>query len=132
MSRASDVRRVGAASSSASTLSAALERESGRSRVTIGLGSCGIAAGARSVFDVLLGELAGTADIVSVGCRGLCFAEPLVGVAWPDGRTALYGNVDAAAAARIAEGVRVGEIKLEALSDDVIAGQERRVLVFPV
>ncbi len=50
-------------------------------KIIVGLGSCGIAAGAQSVHEYLL-EANKDADI-EVGitsCVGVCFAEPIVGL----------------------------------------------------
>ncbi len=56
----------------------------GRARVTVHMGTCGIAAGARDIMDALLGEI-GKAKIQDVivttsGCAGLCNAEPMMTV----------------------------------------------------
>ena len=81
-------------------------------RVKIGLGSCGMAAGARQTQQALdVALAAGGSKIRSerTGCIGLCFAEPLVEVCdEAAGQSWLYGRVDAAAAARIAEGHILG------------------------
>jgi len=61
------------------------------------MSACGIAAGARVVFDTLKKDIAEKAlpfDVVSTGCIGACHAEPLVEVRGADGRKILYGNVD--------------------------------------
>lgn len=75
-------------------------------RVTVGYGTCGRAAGARDVYETL-GEAfaAADADVVleKVGCRGLCHAEPLVEVYFPQGGHFAFGNVDKAKAAGVAE-----------------------------
>ena len=53
-------------------------------RITVGLGSCGIASGAKLIYDRLLKEkeLIGLdyVDIVKVGCIGICRYEPIVEV----------------------------------------------------
>ena len=55
-----------------------------RVKVTVHMGTCGIASGAKEVMDALLGELeeAQTSDVIiaSSGCMGLCSREPLVTV----------------------------------------------------
>ncbi|MEW6671600.1 MAG: (2Fe-2S) ferredoxin domain-containing protein [Thermodesulfobacteriota bacterium] len=55
-----------------------------RARVTVHMGTCGIASGAREVMGALLGaiEEAGVSDVVvtTSGCMGLCSREPLVTV----------------------------------------------------
>jgi len=53
--------------------------EGKRGEVVIGMGTCGIAAGAKAVFDAFIDEMnkAGIEDIVikQTGCMGLCFSE---------------------------------------------------------
>jgi NADP-reducing hydrogenase subunit HndB len=60
-------------------------REGGyRGKITVHMGTCGIAAGAREVMDALLDEMArAQVDDVIVtnsGCAGLCSREPLATV----------------------------------------------------
>jgi NADP-reducing hydrogenase subunit HndB len=55
-----------------------------RVKVTVHMGTCGIASGAKEVMDTLLKEIeaAGANDVVvtTSGCMGLCSREPLVTV----------------------------------------------------
>ncbi|MBI9020901.1 MAG: (2Fe-2S) ferredoxin domain-containing protein [Verrucomicrobia bacterium] len=79
--------------------------EGKRAEVIIGMGTCGIAAGAKTVFDAFLDEMQ-KADITDVtikqtGCMGLCFSEPTVEVHCKDMPTVVYGNVDDQTARRI-------------------------------
>lgn len=70
---------------------------SDRIRITVGLGTCGKAAGAQAVFDrlaALASQRELPANVVPVGCAGMCFAEPLVGVIIPGQPRAVYGNAD--------------------------------------
>ena len=63
--------------------------------IRIGMGSCGIASGAREVHAALehqVGMMGGGAEITSVGCRGICHHEPLIEIV-DNGRSTLYGNV---------------------------------------
>jgi NADH-quinone oxidoreductase subunit F len=63
--------------------------------IRIGMGSCGIASGARKVLEELedqVGRMGGSAVIKQVGCRGICHHEPLVEIAG-NGPGILYGNV---------------------------------------
>ena len=60
-------------------------REGGyRAKVTVHMGTCGIAAGAREVMTALLDEIAkaGVSDVIATtsGCAGLCAREPLATV----------------------------------------------------
>ena len=62
----------------------ALREGDRRARVTVHMGTCGIASGAREVMDALMRaiEEAGVSDVVvtTSGCMGLCSREPLVTV----------------------------------------------------
>ena len=55
-----------------------------RVKVTVHMGTCGIASGAREVLDALLGEIeeAEVSDVMitTSGCMGLCSREPLLTV----------------------------------------------------
>lgn len=61
-------------------------REGGpyKAKVTVHMGTCGIAAGARKVMDALLKEVekrdAGDVLISNSGCAGLCSREPMATV----------------------------------------------------
>ena len=56
----------------------------GRGRVTVHMGTCGIAAGAREIMDALLDQLnkSGIKDVIvtTSGCAGLCRREPMATV----------------------------------------------------
>jgi NADP-reducing hydrogenase subunit HndB len=74
--------------------------------VTVGMGTCGIAAGAREVMQAFLDELATRkmdAHIVTTGCIGMCSKEPLVDIQQSDGPRITYGNVDTTMVPRIIE-----------------------------
>ncbi len=62
----------------------ALRQGHNRVKVTVHMGTCGIASGAKEVMDSLLGEIeeAGVSDVMvtTSGCMGLCSREPLVTV----------------------------------------------------
>lgn len=60
-------------------------REGGyRAKVTVHMGTCGIAAGARTITNTLMEEIekSGVSDIIvtTSGCAGLCSKEPMVTV----------------------------------------------------
>ncbi len=71
-------------------------RSGGETSVIVGMGTCGIAAGAREVLNEVMAELARRGiDNVSVqttGCIGMCQNEPLLDV-MRDGRRVTYGLV---------------------------------------
>jgi len=77
----------------------------GATEIRVGLGSCGVASGAKPVMAALL-EQAGRAGangiVKAVGCNGMCHREPIVEVVEAGGRATLYGNVTPEAARQIA------------------------------
>jgi NADP-reducing hydrogenase subunit HndB len=67
-------------------------------QVIVGMGTCGIAAGAKQTFDAILEAVnaAGLGDQVIIrqtGCMGLCYVEPTVEVAAPGMPTVIYGKM---------------------------------------
>lgn len=68
-------------------------------QIIVGMGTCGIAAGAKETFNAIIDELdAKNISHVLVrqtGCMGLCHSEPTVEVIVPDMPTVIYGNVNA-------------------------------------
>ncbi len=62
----------------------ALREGGARVKVTVHMGTCGIASGAREVLDALMSVIAedGVSDVTvtTSGCMGLCSREPLVTV----------------------------------------------------
>jgi NADH-quinone oxidoreductase subunit F len=80
--------------------------------IVVGMGTCGLSAGARQVYDRLK-ELASNhtdeCELTHTGCIGMCFREPLVEIKDEHGRT-IYGEVSPESAERIfAEHVLGGE-----------------------
>lgn len=69
-----------------------------RVRVTVHMGTCGIAAGAREVMTSLMNEIeeSKTSDVVvtTSGCMGLCSREPEVTVEILGEEPIVYENVD--------------------------------------
>ncbi len=76
-----------------------------RVKVTVAMGTCGIAAGARETMSALLDELnkRGITDVTvtQTGCKGLCEQEPLVEVTIAGSETVSYGKIDTEKARRI-------------------------------
>lgn len=67
-------------------------------QVIVGMGTCGIAAGAKQTFDEIVKALdeAGIGDKVVIrqtGCMGLCYVEPTVEVVMPGMPTVIYGKM---------------------------------------
>ena len=60
--------------------------------IRVGAASCGMAAGAAPVLELLYKKADGI-EVQEVGCLGHCYAEPMVEVITTDGESILYGNV---------------------------------------
>ena len=73
-----------------------LSRDPADTRIIVGLGTCGIAAGAREVMQAILKELHERrieAHVETVGCIGLCAREPLVDIEQAGQPRVSYGNM---------------------------------------
>lgn len=72
--------------------------------ITVGMGTCGIAAGARELMQALVEELDKhvlEADVTTAGCVGMCEEAPLVEIHQIGKPTVTYGNVTPAKAPRL-------------------------------
>ena len=73
-------------------------------RILVGQGSCGVAAGARKVYDALRAELNDNgvaAELLSTGCIGVCYLEPIVEVIDDEGERFKYVKVSSGTAKEI-------------------------------
>lgn len=87
-------------------------------QVIVGMGTCGIAAGAKETFTTLI-EVLNEKSLTNVlvrqtGCMGLCHSEPTVEVVVPGMPSVIYGNVDAAMARDIVEKHIIGKSLIDA------------------
>ena len=90
-------------------------------RLTVHMGTCGIAAGARDVLMALLDGLAGSDAKVAVtqaGCAGLCDQEPMITLTDKAGKTFRYGRLDKSKVGKIVRehvgrGIPVAECLLQ-------------------
>jgi NADP-reducing hydrogenase subunit HndB len=74
--------------------------------ITVGMGTCGIAAGARETLDAIQQELARRqidAVVVTAGCIGVCVREPLVDIRQAGQSRVVYANVQPAMVPRLIE-----------------------------
>lgn len=91
-----------------------VKTSSGNAQVIIGMGTCGIAAGARETMKAVLSQietehLAGIV-VTQTGCIGLCEREPIVQVIVGEQPKITYGKVTPEVARRIMnEHVRGGK-----------------------
>ncbi|MDD2231421.1 MAG: (2Fe-2S) ferredoxin domain-containing protein [Sphaerochaetaceae bacterium] len=82
-------------------------------QIIVGMGTCGIAAGAKVVLDAFLKELDAekieNVAVTQTGCMGLCYVEPTVEVVVPGMPDTIYGRVDADVARKIVKDHIVGK-----------------------
>jgi len=74
--------------------------------ITVGMGTCGIAAGARETMRAILEELANReieAHVTTTGCIGMCSKEPLVDIEQAGKPRITYGNVHPQMVPRLVE-----------------------------
>jgi len=79
-----------------------------RTKITVGMATCGRAAGAEQVFaslreEIFKGEL--DVGLSATGCLGFCQQEPLVSVQCPGRPRYIYSRVDRELALQILEGI---------------------------
>src|SRR3990172_2359725 len=75
-------------------------------RIVVGMGTCGIAAGAREVMHTILKELEARkieAHVETVGCVGMCAKEPLVDIEQAGKSRIRYANINPENVARLIE-----------------------------
>jgi NADH-quinone oxidoreductase subunit F len=81
-------------------------QHSDKIRILVGMGTCGRAAGAEDVLAAINQKLAERhiqAEILQVGCIGLCYAEPLIEVVKPGKPSVFYGNLTSELVSEIIE-----------------------------
>ncbi len=65
-----------------------IRESAGRAKVTVHMGTCGIAAGARDIMDTLLEEMkknkVDDVIVTTSGCAGFCKREPMATVEFKD------------------------------------------------
>ena len=98
------------------------ETEGKTAQIIVGMGTCGIAAGAKTTLDAFVKELddkslGGSVVIRQTGCMGLCNNEPTVEVIVPGMPAIIYGGVNGSIAKEIVE---KDIIKNELLNDRII------------
>jgi NADH-quinone oxidoreductase subunit F len=96
--------------------------KTGISEVTIGLGSCGIAAGAadiKKLFEAAIGEYNLPIQLTITGCCGMCHKEPIIEITDKKGETVTYVDLDLKKSKKVlVEHVGKGEVQQEWIFDD--------------
>jgi NADP-reducing hydrogenase subunit HndB len=91
-------------------------------QVVVGMGTCGIAAGAKQTLDAFIAgldkyKLVDSVLVRQTGCMGLCHSEPTVEVIVPNMPVVIYGKVDPQIALRI---IKRHIIDRELLNDHIL------------
>lgn len=66
-------------------------------KIIIGMGTCGIAAGARNILKAVLAEIEKReldVNVTQTGCIGMCEKEPLLDIKLPGKDRITYGNLE--------------------------------------
>jgi NADH:ubiquinone oxidoreductase subunit F (NADH-binding)/NADH:ubiquinone oxidoreductase subunit E len=109
------------------------ERRRPRRRLSVAVGSCSAAVGARETLAALARELErrdlGDLALGETGCPGLCWAAPLVALEEEGTTRLLAGPVTAADAPALAEALAGGRPDALPLIDPTALGAQRRVLM---
>ncbi|MBM4142611.1 MAG: (2Fe-2S) ferredoxin domain-containing protein [Lentisphaerae bacterium] len=92
-----------------------LREGAGRAKITVHMGTCGIAAGARGIMNALMEEIEsrGIEDVLltSSGCAGLCSQEPMITVEVKDQAPVKYVGLTREKVQRIlAQHVQGGQV----------------------
>ena len=97
-------------------------------RIVVGQGSCGLAAGAGAVYSALEAKLNPevNATLSITGCIGICYLEPIVDVYAPDGKLYRCVQVKAEDADTIVNAAATGNFEL--LNDLVIKEDDAQFL----
>ena len=87
-------------------------------QIIVGMGTCGIAAGAKQTFDEIVKAIDDSkmsADVIirQTGCMGLCHVEPTVEIVMPGMPATIYGKVDVSTAREIVTKHVVGKTLVE-------------------
>lgn len=71
--------------------------DKGKPKIIIGMGTCGIAAGAREILKEVMKEVKKRdidITVTQTGCIGMCEKEPLLDVKLPGEERITYGNLE--------------------------------------
>jgi len=90
------------------------EAEGKENQIIVGMGTCGIAAGAKQTLDAFIvgldeHKIADICLVRQTGCMGLCHSEPTVEVIVPGMPAVIYGMVNAEVAREIIQKHLIGK-----------------------
>jgi NADP-reducing hydrogenase subunit HndB len=95
-----------------------VKSSTGAIQIIVGMGTCGIAAGARDTMKAILSQIENESlvgiVVTQTGCIGLCEREPIVQVVLGEGPKVTYGKVTPDVAERIVnDHVKGGQVVAE-------------------
>ena len=101
----------------------------------VGYGTCGIAAGADKVLQAVLNKVP-EERVIKVGCIGMCWAEPLLDVVYPNGMRVSYKSVTEDLANKIVDAALKGEVYKENIVGVIdlnheLFGEDERKFEYP-
>lgn len=102
--------------------------------IKVGFSTCGVAAGAQEVYDVLCEEAKRRnldIEIKKCGCAGMCYAEPLIEVSVDGVPRVFYGKVGKEQAAKIFERHVCGKMLVNDHIFDIKLHREDTEVVMP-
>ncbi|MDN5354358.1 MAG: NADH-quinone oxidoreductase subunit [Candidatus Cloacimonadota bacterium] len=101
-------------------------------KIKVGMASCGLAAGARDVYQAIQKYLENSkleADLASTACIGMCFAEPLVEIIDADNNSLTYGDIQPQEVETILNDYLEGKIhKDKVILSNIMEGSENENL----
>ena len=90
----------------------AAQQALGLPRISVGISGCSESVGARDTLAAIREELARrnlSAIVEEVGCRGMCYAEPMVDIQTPGGPRIAYGPIEPSDVSALIDAVVVGK-----------------------
>lgn len=76
-----------------------IKGKKGSFRICVGMGTCGIAAGAKPIMDTFISEInqnnLTNVFVTQVGCKGQCVIEPMADIIDSEGTTITYSKLTA-------------------------------------
>lgn len=105
-------------------------QNSGKTRIYIGMATCGRASGAMDILNILKEELTANnidADIIQVGCIGMCYIEPIMDIQKPGRPRVSYGRMTPGKVKRIVREYIAGdnpcpELAIGTVGEGIIEG----------
>lgn len=103
-----------------------VERAQRRVRIAVGVSGCSESVGAEETLAAIRAELerrSFSALVEIVGCRGMCYAEPLVDIQQPDGPRIVYRGITPDRVAELVDSVVIRKNSRPDLAEFVVGGE---------